>query len=261
LHGKPKLERKKSGFHEKRNRPYKAESDKNGSFSRAGDRHVSSRQHPRRSASMSTVSLDSRKILLPRSQARKGSFKSSRDRSKEKSKKSPTRTDSIGNKKQFKPQKSASIYRKFDKKVAPKNNQNDDIWVEKIVLNGPHGRKQSYFQSLDGNKKRSEPPTGASKIIYLEDIIVDKQEQKPAPKKTKSIRHRSQKHEEDPNKSQSQRREIFRSKPRETSRKTPVDETKADNGEKTPKARVKRRASFFNFMKKSENKKNDVDAT
>jgi hypothetical protein len=72
-----------------------------------------------------------------------------------------------------------SIHRSFYKHNTIPENEND-IWVERIVLGGNKG-PQTYFKSLYGNERRREPPTGATTIIYLEDMI----ERKDKPNKQK----------------------------------------------------------------------------
>jgi len=45
-----------------------------------------------------------------------------------------------------------------------------DIWVEKIYYNSENGNKKIFFVSKQtGKKVEQEPPTGASRVIYLRD--------------------------------------------------------------------------------------------
>lgn len=46
-----------------------------------------------------------------------------------------------------------------------------DVWYEKIFVSKRTGKKRIFFVSLaTGKKKSDEPPTGASKVLYLEDL-------------------------------------------------------------------------------------------
>jgi hypothetical protein len=70
----------------------------------------------------------------------------------------------------FTPRKSQSIHRCFSNTI-PKDD--DDIWVERIVLGDPNDGPRTFFKSLKSNKIRKEPPTGATTIIYLEEIVLN----------------------------------------------------------------------------------------
>jgi len=46
-----------------------------------------------------------------------------------------------------------------------------DIWVEKIVVSKRSGKKRTFFVSVaTGRRVRDEPPTGASKVLYKDDL-------------------------------------------------------------------------------------------
>jgi hypothetical protein len=252
FHGQPMLERKKSGYKKRNNHPRNVKSDRSGVLLRNDDRTDYPKQQLRRSSSLSIISQETRdfsssKSLLTNKTSTKPPQKSNRT----------SRTDS-NKSRQFQPQRSTSIHRKFDKKIAPE--QDDDIWIERIVLNGPTGRKKTYFKSLRGNVVRNEPPTGARTIIYLEDIIVDRQASKKPPK-TKPPLQRQPQPQPQPRQLQSQQTEIIPSSlPKEETNQEPV-ETMVDNGEKLQKVKLKRRASFFGFMKKNRKNKTDGDCT
>lgn len=133
---------------------------------------------------------------------------------------------------QFVPQQSVRICRRFDEQAAHTKHKNeDDIWVERIILNGPSGRTKTCFRSLRGNVTRNEPPTGASTIIYLEDIIVDRKQAMPAPN-TKAL----------PQQSETGSKEM---------KKGSLASKKDGQHGKLPKqAQQKQRTGLFGFMKK-----------
>jgi hypothetical protein len=156
---------------------------------------------------------------------------------------------------QFQPKRSKSIHRQFDKKIVPE--QDNDIWIERIVLNGSSGQKKTFFKSLRGNVVRNEPPTGAMTIIYLEDIIVDRRQASSSNKKSPKTKPQP-KPQPQPQQSQSQQREIISSSvPKEGTNLGPVAGMMVDKREQLQKVEPKRRASFFGFMKK--NRKNQTD--
>ena len=44
----------------------------------------------------------------------------------------------------------------------------DDVWYERQYMNKKNGKIRTYFVSSNtGNRTRDEPPTGASKVVYL----------------------------------------------------------------------------------------------
>jgi hypothetical protein len=46
-----------------------------------------------------------------------------------------------------------------------------DIWVEKIFVSKRSGKQRTFFISVaTGRRVRDEPPTGASKVIYQDDL-------------------------------------------------------------------------------------------
>lgn len=50
-------------------------------------------------------------------------------------------------------------------------NGDGDIWVEKIFVSKRTGKRRTFFVSVaTGRRVRDEPPTGASKVLYTEDI-------------------------------------------------------------------------------------------
>lgn len=62
------------------------------------------------------------------------------------------------------------------KKVSSKMISGDgDIWVEKIFQSTKTGRLVRMFESTNtGRRIQSEPPSGASKVIYLTSEFVDR---------------------------------------------------------------------------------------
>ena len=57
-----------------------------------------------------------------------------------------------------------------------------DIWFEKIFVSKRTGKRRTFFVSLaTGRKKSDEPPTGASKVLYLEDLEDMKEMNLPVP--------------------------------------------------------------------------------
>jgi hypothetical protein len=57
-----------------------------------------------------------------------------------------------------------------------------DIWYEKIFVSIRTGKRRTFFVSLaTGRKKSDEPPTGASKVLYLEDLEDMKEMNLPVP--------------------------------------------------------------------------------
>ena len=235
----PMLERRKSGYRERNH----------GSFPRENDDLVYSKL-PLRRPSLSAISPDPR------------GFSSSRSLMTPKKKSTKRGRRKKAEQKSFQPQRSNSIYRKFDKKVAPKQDDDDDdeVWVERLILNGPEGVKKTCFKSLRGNVTRNEPPTGASTIVYLEDIIVDR-DGRPSMTKAKSrkqARKEAKKKPLEPKKEQTASSQP--QKPEETlepkSQKHEESETKTENKKKVPKGQLKRRSSFFGMLKK--NRKNKI---
>jgi hypothetical protein len=71
----------------------------------------------------------------------------------------------------FIPKRSMDIHRAFNHH----NNSSGgdiDIWVECIVMHSPNrGGVHKCFKSLFTGERRHEPPTGATIIIYLEDVV------------------------------------------------------------------------------------------
>ncbi len=58
------------------------------------------------------------------------------------------------------------------KRMSKANNRvygDNDVWVEKILVNKKTRKERSFFYSIKtGERKADEPPTGASKVIYIE---------------------------------------------------------------------------------------------
>ena len=143
-------------------------------------------------------------------------------------------------------------------------------------MTGQDGVKKTCFKSLRGNETRSEPPTGASTIVYLEDIIVDKngnpsrvrpvQNKKEKAKKKKKKKKESPKQDEpelkveeiSPQPKDDALTEVENSETSNSSAATEVEGT----GKKTrPKGLLlKRRASIFGFMKKKNRKNKNAPA-
>ena len=47
-----------------------------------------------------------------------------------------------------------------------------DIWVEKVHVSKKSGKKRTIFVSVKtGIKVRDEPPSGASRVLYMEDLV------------------------------------------------------------------------------------------
>ena len=47
-----------------------------------------------------------------------------------------------------------------------------DVWVEKLFRSKKSGKLRIYFVSMaTGRRSRDEPPTGASRVIYAEDML------------------------------------------------------------------------------------------
>ena len=234
FHGQPILGRKNAGYLTRHNPPRNVQGDRSGVLLRNDDRSIYPKQQLQRSSSMSIISQETR-----------DDFSSSRSLLTKKTSTKPPRDSHKSG--QFQPKRSKSIHRQFDKKIAPE--LDNDIWIERIVLNGSSGQKKTFFKSLRGNVVRNEPPTGAMTIIYLEDIIVDRRQarSKKSPKTKPQPKPQPQ-----PQQSQSQQREIIPSS-------LPKEETNQGPGEQLQKVEPKRRASFFGFMKK--NRKNQTDGT
>lgn len=160
--------------------------------------------------------------------------------------------------KSFQPQGSRSIYRKFDKKVSPKQERDDDVWVERLILNGTNGVKRTIFKSLRGNITRKEPPTGASTIVYLEDIIVDK-EGRPSMTKAKS-RKKLAKNNKETKEQQPETASVSSQSQKQSEESIASDESQKDvqmeskpkkeTKKKVPKGKLEGRACFFGFRKK-----------
>ena len=68
----------------------------------------------------------------------------------------------------FVPRRSRSIHAGVNRKI-PRDDK--EVWVERIVIRSGKQSPISYFKSLYSQKSRMEPPTGATKIIYLEDLM------------------------------------------------------------------------------------------
>ena len=265
-HGRPSLQRKDSGYRYVEPRTTTSSGNPQG-----GDRLAQPRQQYRRSNSLPMSSLDnlvsspSSRPQLSRANSmmyRKGpAHPSVNNRRKSRV------ADSNSNK--FAPQKSTSIYRRFDKQNVI-TNHDDDIWVERIIVNGISGRR-TYFKSVYGNLIRKEPPTGAGAIIYLEDII-DERRQVELPKE-RSLQQQPQVEIQQQQKQQQQRRQhpqveirqqqqqieilpskklsSFETNGNKALSKTNEDESDGNIKQKQPK----RRAGFFGFMtRKRKNK-------
>ena len=85
----------------------------------------------------------------------------------------------------FLPKRSMSINRSFyDHKDLPGNET--DIWVERLVL-GERDGPRTCFKSVNSNKIRQEPPTGATTIIYLSDMIERKKGQGKRPQQQQQL--------------------------------------------------------------------------
>lgn len=145
--------------------------------------------------------------------------------------------------KTFNPKRSESIHRGFDKqKVFPQCD--GDVWVERIIVDGATGKKQTYFKSVHGNLVSKEPPTGASTILYLEDII-DHRNTRTPPKRGNSQRQQAK-----PIQQQDQNETVLSKSPTEDS----DDEKTGSNADKSETKQPKRGKSFFGFMKKGKQK-------
>lgn len=77
----------------------------------------------------------------------------------------------------------SKILKRSNLKVPSKGD--GDIWVEKVFVSKRTGKRRIFFVSVaTGRRSRDEPPTGASKIIYQEDlrelIQMEREEQQSA---------------------------------------------------------------------------------
>ena len=268
---RPTLQRRNSGYM----RTNHLGGVRSGAFPREGDRLHSKKQLFRR-PSLSTISPDPQGF-------------SSLGRSKKASKKSIGRHKqqyaeieegdsgywSRSDPKPFQPKRSNSIYRRFDKNKKLDQNIDDDVWVERLILTGQDGVKKTCFKSLRGNETRSEPPTGASTIVYLEDIIVDKNGN---PSRVRPVQNKKEKAKKKKKKKESPKQDEPELKVEEISPQpkddalTEVENSETSNssaatevegtGKKTrPKGLLlKRRASIFGFMKKKNRKNKNAPA-
>jgi len=141
------------------------------------------------------------------------------------------------------------IYLEVDKEKEI-TDQDDDVWIERAITNGISGAK-TYFQSVYGNVKRKDPPTGASHIIYLEDIMG-----------VRSPKQRSLQQQQQQQEGKHQKTEVLpamklSSSGRNNDNNDVPSETKKDKHDNKKQKKPKRRASFFGFMtKKRSNKTN-----
>ena len=118
--------------------------------------------------------------------------------------------------------RSKSIHRGFHKHQSMSEEEIDDIWVECIVLGGEGGPRKC-FKSLNTNRKpRTEPPTGAKTVVYLEDMILRKKEEE-VPEKPVSSKEK----------------------------KKPADKATKSKKQAKPEKKPKRRGSIFGIFKKS----------
>lgn len=262
---RPALERRNSGYL----RTKHLGGDRSGAFHRESDRYRSTKQLLRR-PSLSTISPEPRSFVSTKSLG-KGRSKKSTKKAKGRHQYAEMEESDSGywnrsDPKPFQPQRSNSIYRKFEKNKKLDRHVDDDVWVERLILND-NGAKKTCFKSLRGNVTRKEPPTGASTIVYLEDIIVDKEgnpsrarpvENKEQAKKKKKKRKESKKQEPElqaeENSSQSEKstlKELENSETQSSSTETEIEAKEKGKKKKIrPKGLLKRRGSLFGFMKK-----------
>ena len=250
---RPMLERRNSGYISRNHHHIRG--DRSGSFPREDDRPPLSKQFLRQ-PSLSAIAPDPRGYSSSRSllnvRQKKSSKRSASRRRYAELEENSTDLRQRSDPKQFHPQRSTSIYRKFDKKNVSK--QDDDIWVERLILNGPNGVKKTCFKSLRGNITRSEPPTGAKTIVYLEDIIVDK---KGRPSRTRPIQTESQPEPEvQAQKARPQPEQNLSPEFQNEESQNISDKAETDKRKKFPKGQLKRRAGLFGFMKKNGKNKN-----
>ncbi|KAG7351387.1 hypothetical protein IV203_010747 [Nitzschia inconspicua] len=83
----------------------------------------------------------------------------------------------------FTPKRSKSIHRAFQNQSHSSEGM-DDIWVQRVVMGGPNGPR-TYFKSLYSGESRTEPPTGATAIVYIDDIV---EQHKPSQKRNSTKR-------------------------------------------------------------------------
>jgi len=254
----PVLERRNSGFRRTKH-PRNAKGDRGGYFPRAGDRPFHARQQVGRASSLSTISGKTRDSSSLRPlQMKKNHNKTSRGRRGS----DETRNNTSANK-GFQPKKSTSISQRFDKNPSFKY-EDDDIWIERIVLNGgPTGKEKRYFKSLRGNIVRNEPPTGASTIVYLEDIIFNEKQKKiPVTEpinKPPQMKPEKQTKEQGPSQEQAalseakQKNDLPTKSPKKEG-KDALEEAETESVRQDPNTIPKGRSSFFDFMTK--NRKN-----
>eukprot|EP00536_Pseudo-nitzschia_multiseries_P009333 jgi/Psemu1/22931/gm1.22931_g len=232
--------------------PRHAEGDRSGRFPRVGDRPIQPRTQPRRSSSMSRLSPEGRGTSSSSSSSRPRMSRSNTTKNLGKSTGKLGADSNNAGKNKFSPQRSPSIHRRFDKnKIAPE--VEGDVWVERIIVNGTTGRKTTYFKSVHGKVVCKEPPTGAKSILYLEDIIDDRQTKTPSKQKPSQPQSQPQ-----DTKEKEPKKKII-SKPFSDETDDDTTEAQTSNGGKKERIKPKRSGSFFRFMKK-DRKSNKADA-
>mmetsp|Transcript_6855 Transcript_6855/g.15535 ORF Transcript_6855/g.15535 Transcript_6855/m.15535 type:complete len:388 (+) Transcript_6855:290-1453(+) len=208
--------------------PRHTEVDRSGGFPRAGDRPFQPRPQLQRSSSVSVISPKTRDAPLSRSMSLRENSGKSLERTSGKS-----LVDSKTGKNRFSPQRSVSIDRRFETKKVTLDVR-ADVWVERIIVEAATGRKSTYFKSVHGKVVCKEPPTGAKTIVYLEDIIEDRQAK--ATRKKKSFQQK--KLQTQPLQEQPQPRE------QKLQNKSPLSkESSEDTGDKTVKMKTSKKKS------------------
>jgi hypothetical protein len=87
----------------------------------------------------------------------------------------------------FTPKRSKSIHRAFQNHTIDSEGVHD-VWVQRVVMGGPNEKTHTYFKALYSGKCRAEPPTGATAIVYLDDIVEHRGQSSETPKPSKPTR-------------------------------------------------------------------------
>uniref|UniRef100_A0A7S3VF53 Uncharacterized protein n=1 Tax=Chaetoceros debilis TaxID=122233 RepID=A0A7S3VF53_9STRA len=66
-----------------------------------------------------------------------------------------------------------------------------DVWVEKLLSNKKTGQLHSFFESKKtGRRVEDEPPTGASRVVYLRNSYVVRKTEQASPSASKTPNNR-----------------------------------------------------------------------
>lgn len=132
-------------------------------------RYSSQRSQPRRISSLPGTSArkNSHPSPSPAAKSRTAVIKPPRSEQKQQQEnpKQPKRHQST-----FVPKRSKSIHRAFQHQSQVSRGGMNDIWIERIILGGPSDNRK-FFKSVLTGEVRVEPPTGATNVVYLDDIV------------------------------------------------------------------------------------------